>query len=168
MPPHEVKLVISDVDGVLTDGTIGLNERGEECKTFSVRDGMGVTLLKLSGIEVGFLSSRQSSVVRHRAEGLGVSIHFSGVEAKLPQLEAILRSTGIPAGEMCYLGDDLVDIPCLRLAGFPVAVADAHPEVKRYAEYITRLRGGQGAFREVAELILRARAAWRPLLEKFR
>ena len=168
MPPHEVKLVISDVDGVLTDGVIGLNESGEEFKHFSVRDGMGVTLLHLAGIQVGFLSSRQSPVVKRRAEELGVSIHFSGVKEKRSQLESILRSTGVAARDACYVGDDLFDIPCLRLVGLPVAVADAHPEVKRYAEYTTRVRGGQGAFREVAELVLRARGLWRPLLEKFR
>ena len=167
MPPQDVKLVVTDVDGVLTDGTIGLDGRGEEFKVFSVQDGLGARLLEESGIGVGFLSSRDSPVVRLRAKQLGIDLHFSGVEEKKPQLEEILRSRGVESAETCYLGDDLLDIPCLRLVGFPVAVANAREEVKAHAEYVTRLSGGHGAFREVSELVLRARGLWELALERY-
>lgn len=168
MPPQNVKLILTDVDGVLTDGSIVLNDRGEELKQFSVQDGLGVRLLQMAGIGVGFISSRESPVVQRRAEDLGVRLHFSGVKEKRPKLEEILRAEGIEAEETCYLGDDLLDIPCLRLVGFPVAVANARKEVKALAEYITRETGGQGAFREVCELVLKARGFWEPTVEKFR
>ena len=174
MAPENAKMVIADVDGVLTDGIIGLNERGEEFKHFSVQDGLGVRLLQKAGIAVGFLSSRESPIVGLRAESLGVRLHFSGVREKRPKLEEILDSARLESGErvgaaeVCYIGDDLVDIPCLRIVGFPVAVANARQEVKEHAAYVTKAAGGQGAFREVAELILKAQGLWEPLLETFR
>lgn len=162
-----VRVVVTDVDGVLTDGGIGITESGEEIKIFSVQDGLGVDLLRQCGIEVAFLSSRKSRVVEHRARGLGLALHFDGIREKRPQLEEILRRLGIAAQNACYIGDDLLDLPCLRLVGFPVAVANAREEVQRQAAYVTRTRGGQGAFREVAELVIKARGLWDSLLESF-
>jgi 3-deoxy-D-manno-octulosonate 8-phosphate phosphatase (KDO 8-P phosphatase) len=168
MPPEPVKLVICDVDGVLTDGRVGIDAQGREFKQFSILDGTGITYLQRSGVEVGFLSGRPSEVVTHRARELGLSIALNGVTDKRPALESILERTGRRPAELCYVGDDLIDIPCLRLAGYPVAVANCHPEVKRFAEYITQTRGGDGAVREVAEVILKAQGRWEAIMERYR
>lgn len=167
MPAEIVKLVVTDVDGVLTDGVIGINERGEEFKHFCVLDGLGVVLLRQAGIEVAFLSSRSSPIVRLRAEELSVRLHFSGVRDKRACLEEVLAAERIHPSEVCYVGDDLVDIPCLRLVGFPVAVSDARDDVKRHAELVTQAAGGRGAFRELAEHVLRKRGLWEKVLERF-
>ncbi len=164
MPPEAVKLVICDVDGVLTDGLVGLDVYGRETKRFCVVDGTGIAYLQRCGIEVGLLSGRKSDVVGHRATELGISIALDGVIEKKEALEKILRRTARSPAELCYVGDDLIDIPCLRLAGFPVAVANAHPEVVKVAEYVTRARGGEGAVREVAEMILKAQGHWQGIL----
>ena len=173
-----VRLVVSDVDGVLTDGVIGINDRGEEFKNFSVVDGLGVRLLQKAGIEVAFLSGRASPIVEHRARGLGVRHSWSGVETKRTWLEEVLSRSGTPQSEFpeakillaetCYVGDDLIDLGCLEAVGFSVAVANARPEVRQVADYVTTARGGEGAFREVADLILRARGIWNSTLETYR
>lgn len=167
MIASSVQLVVCDVDGTLTDGVIGLDERGEEFKHFSVVDGLGIALLIEAGIDVAFLSARKSGAVRHRAEGLGVSLCWDGVREKRPHLETVLEKRGIDAKNVCFVGDDLNDLPCLRLVGFPVAVANARPEVKEHSVYVTEASGGHGAVREVAELVLEARGLWKPLLEKY-
>ncbi|HLU48530.1 MAG TPA: HAD hydrolase family protein, partial [Planctomycetota bacterium] len=146
----------------------GLTESGEEIKRFSIQDGFGVELLRSVGIEVAFLSGRASRIVEHRARGLGITLHFHGIREKRPQLEAILRERSIEPIDVCYIGDDFLDMSCLRHVGFPVAVANAREEVKREARYVTRASGGDGAFREVAELILQARGQWEALVETYR
>jgi len=178
VPPSEVQLIVCDVDGVLTDGVIALDERGEERKRFSVLDGMGITLLRRAGVEVAFLSGRASPVVDARARGLGVHLCWSGVEKKRAHLEAILARSGrkgseiedrkISLRETCFIGDDVNDLGCLGIVGFPVAVANARPEVRAVAEYTTTAPGGRGAVREIAELILKARGVWDSLLETYR
>jgi 3-deoxy-D-manno-octulosonate 8-phosphate phosphatase (KDO 8-P phosphatase) len=167
MPAEAVKLLICDVDGVLTDGRIGLDSEGRESKQFSILDGTGITYLQRSGVEVGFLSGRPSEVVGHRARELGVAIALVGVHEKRQALEGILEKAGRKPAELCYMGDDLIDLPCLRLAGFPVAVANSHPELLKAAEYVTRARGGEGAVREVAELILKAQGNWDRILGRY-
>jgi len=167
MPAESVKLVICDVDGVLTDGRVAIDALGHESKQFSVTDGTGITYLQRSGIEVGFLSGRVSEAVTHRARELGVAIALNGVKEKRPALESILERTGRRPAELCYIGDDLIDIPCLRLAGYPVAVANSHDEVKRIAEYVTVARGGDGAVREVAEVILKAQDLWESIMRRY-
>lgn len=167
MPAGDVKIVICDVDGVLTDGRVGLDSEGREFKEFSITDGTGIKYLQRAGVEVGFLSGRPSKVVAHRAGELGVAIARSGVIDKRPALEEILEQSGRKPAELCYIGDDLIDIPCLKLAGFPVAVANAHPEVAKVAEYVTRARGGDGAVREVAEVILKAQGSWEAILGRY-
>ncbi len=164
MPAESVKIVVCDVDGVLTDGRVGIDSGGREFKMFSVIDGTGIKFLQRAGIEVGFLSGRRSEAVAHRARELGVSIVRSGVGEKRPALEEILRHAGRLPAELCFMGDDLIDLPCLRLAGFPVAVANCHPEVEKAAEYVTKARGGEGAVREVAEAILKAQGRWEEIL----
>jgi len=167
MPPQAVKLVICDVDGVLTDGRVLIDASGREAKAFSVADGTGIMHLQRSGIVVGFVSGRLAEATAHRARELGVTIVESGVLEKRPAIEAILDRAGRRAAELCYIGDDLIDIPCLRVAGYPVAVANAPPEVQKFAEYVTRARGGDGAVREVAEVILKAQGRWGAILERY-
>lgn len=167
MPAESVKIVICDVDGVLTDGRVGFDAGGREFKLFSIRDGTGIKLLQRTGIEVGLLSGHPSEAVLHRARQLEMKYARSGVSAKLPALEEILEEAGRQPSELCYVGDDLNDIPCLRLAGYPVAVADSHPEVLKLAEHVTRARGGEGAIREVAEAILKAQGRWEEILGSY-
>ncbi len=167
MPAEPVRIVVCDVDGVLTDGRIGIDADGREFKLFSVGDGTGIKYLQLSGIEVGFLSGRTCEAVRHRAMELGVGIYRGGVLEKRRVLEEVLSERGRRADELCYVGDDLIDIPCLLLAGYPVAVANAHPEVQKVAELVTRARGGEGAVREVAERILKAQGKWEAILGRY-
>ena len=162
-----MQLVVCDVDGTLTDGVISVDERGGELKRFSVVDGLGITLLIEAGVDVAFLSARRSSVVRHRADELGVRLCWDGIREKRPHLEAVLEERGLAPSDVCFVGDDLNDIPCLRLVGFPVAVANARPQVKEHAAYVTEASGGHGAVREVAELVLEARGLWKSLLEKY-
>ena len=152
MPPDRVKLVVCDVDGVPTDGRVVIDSEGRETKQFSVLDGTGIKFLRRAGIEFGLLSGRASTAMAHRAAELGIKISHCGVAEKKPVLEAILARAGCEPADLCYVGDDLVDIPCLRLAGYPVAVAGARPEVISHAEFVTRAQGGQGAVREVAEV----------------
>ncbi len=166
-PAAAVRLVVLDVDDVLTDGGISLDPTGAETKRFNVVDGTGIHLLRFHGLEVGLLSGRPSPVVARRAAELDVSFHHDGVRDKRPKLEEILRERKIDAKELCYVGDDIIDIPCLRLSGFPVAVANARPEVKRFAAYITRATSDRGAVREVAEVLLRARGRWTDVLERY-
>jgi YrbI family 3-deoxy-D-manno-octulosonate 8-phosphate phosphatase len=167
-PARGVKVVVCDVDGVLTDGSIALDAGGGEAKSFSVIDGFIIHHLKRAGIQVGMLSGRKSAVVARRAEDLGLSFYRDGVIDKKPALLEAARSAGCSPAELCYIGDDLIDIPCLMMCGFPVAVADARPEVKSVAAYITRALGGQGAVRETAEVILKAQNRWEEILERYR
>ncbi|MBI4587051.1 MAG: HAD hydrolase family protein [Planctomycetes bacterium] len=162
-----VKLVICDVDGVLTSGAIFLDQWGVESKGFSVVDGTGIHFLKRHGIQVGLLSGRKSAVVARRAEELNASFFYDGVIDKMPKLLEILESLNLPGSQACFIGDDLIDISCMRLCGFPVAVQNAHPEVKKAAAYVTRARGGEGAVREAAEVILRAQGRFGKIKERF-
>ena len=151
-----IKLLLLDVDGVLTDGRIIIDDRGVESKNFHVRDGHGIVLLKRSGIEVGFITGRSSPVVAHRAKELQVTLLFQGVQAKLQIYERIKKQRGLIDGHIGYMGDDIVDIPVLRRVGLAIMVSDGSAELKPVADYVTVARGGMGAVREVAELILTA------------
>jgi 3-deoxy-D-manno-octulosonate 8-phosphate phosphatase (KDO 8-P phosphatase) len=162
-----IRLLVLDVDGVLTDGRIILDSEGREVKQFCVRDGSAVKWLIRAGVQVAWLSGRSSPVVARRAQELGVEEVVQGAKQKLPAFRALLRRTGCRAEEVCYLGDDLPDIPVLRQAGLACAVADAPEEVKAVCQVVTRALGGRGAVREVAERILRARGAWNELLARY-
>lgn len=166
-PATKIKLVVLDVDGVLTDGGVYLNSEGIESKKFHIQDGLGIHLLIYHGFQVGLLSGRKSPVVEKRAEELGLSFYHDGIIDKKPKLMEILNSKGIQPEEFCYIGDDLIDIPCLLYSGFPVAVANAHPEVKKVAAYITRLASKDGAVREVAEILLKAHKRWGEVIERY-
>jgi 3-deoxy-D-manno-octulosonate 8-phosphate phosphatase (KDO 8-P phosphatase) len=150
----QVKLLALDVDGVLTDGGLYYTETGEELKKFNVKDGMGIKLLMRSGVEVAIISANSSSATIHRANKLGIKNCFIGIENKLKALNDLCDHLGISLEQVAYMGDDLTDIPILQSIGCPMAVGDAIPENKAHAIYITKLSGGQGAVREVCNLLL--------------
>jgi 3-deoxy-D-manno-octulosonate 8-phosphate phosphatase (KDO 8-P phosphatase) len=151
-----IRVVVFDVDGVLTDGRLLLGGDGLELKAFHVRDGFGLKLLRESGVEVGVISARRSPVVAERMESLGVVHVYQGHEDKLGAFHDLLSRLGLEAESAAYLGDDLVDGPVLRAVGLAVAVADAHPRVRALAHWITPSPGGAGAARELCELVLAA------------
>lgn len=161
-----IVLLLLDVDGVLTDGRIILDDRGVETKHFHVRDGQGIALLLRGGIEVGFLTARSSAAVRHRAKDLGVRLLRQGVRDKLAAYESIKQSRGLSDAQIAYVGDDVVDLPVLRRAGAAFVVADGWPGLRADADYITITRGGYGAVREVAELLLVSQGKWAGLIDK--
>ena len=155
-----IKLLLLDVDGVLTDGRIIIDDRGVETKQFHVRDGQGIVLLKRAGIEIGFMTGRSSAVVRHRARDLGVELVYQGVANKLACYAKIKRARGLKDEQIAYVGDDLIDLPVLLRVGLALSVADGWPGLSTAVDYITSAPGGQGAVREVAELLLKAQGRW--------
>jgi 3-deoxy-D-manno-octulosonate 8-phosphate phosphatase (KDO 8-P phosphatase) len=164
---RNVKLLILDVDGVLTDGRIVIDDRGVETKCFDVRDGHGIKMLKRANIDVAIITGRESDVVSHRAQELGIDSVYQNIHNKLEVYEAILEEKGLKDGEVGFVGDDLVDLPLLRRVGFAAVVADGVEELKPYADYVSRNRGGRGAVREVIELILKAQGKWAELMERY-
>lgn len=152
----KIRLLLLDVDGVLTDGRIIIDGRGIETKQFHVRDGQGIALLLQAGIEVGFISARASVAVSRRAKELGVRLLRQGVRDKLQTYNEIKRARSLQDAEIAYVGDDLVDWPLLRRAGLAVCVADAWPELCSRVDWVTRASGGMGAVREVADFVLKA------------
>lgn len=151
-----VRLALFDVDGVLTDGRLLLGDRGQEYKAFHTRDGQGLTMLRDGGIEIGIVSGRSSAAVGKRMAELGITLVYQGRLDKLAVLNTILGKRKLDASEVAYVGDDLPDLPVLTRVGLAVAVADAHELVQRHAHMSTTRPGGQGAVREVCELILEA------------
>lgn len=152
----KIRLLLLDVDGVLTDGRIIIDDRGVESKEFHVRDGQGIALLMRAGIDVGFITGRSSNVVRHRARDLGVTLVYQSVTDKLACYAAIKRQRHLTDAQIAYVGDDLIDQPVLSQAGLAIAVADGWPELHAVVDYTTKAWGGKGAVREVAELLLKA------------
>jgi 3-deoxy-D-manno-octulosonate 8-phosphate phosphatase (KDO 8-P phosphatase) len=142
-----IRLLILDVDGVLTDGRLYFDAKGEALKVFHVRDGHGIKMLQKAGIEVAFLSGRRSDAAYHRAKELGVNRFHEGLRDKVAVLEEIMAAMKIDAAAVAAVGDELVDLPLMRRVGLGVAVADAAPEVKAAAHLVTNLPGGQGAVR---------------------
>lgn len=164
---RNVKLLILDVDGVLTDGRIVIDDRGVETKCFDVRDGHGIKLLKRADIDVAIITGRESEVVSHRARELGIDSVYQNIHDKLEVYEAILDEKELRDGDVGFVGDDIVDLPVLRRAGFAAVVADGVEELKPYADYVSRNRGGRGAVREISELILKAQGKWSQLMERY-
>jgi len=162
-----IKLLLMDCDGVLTDGRIWLFEHGEEQKGFHTRDGLGLELLHRTGLRSGIISGRTSAAVQKRAEGLGMSFVTQGCEDKQKAFTEILDHALVDTLEVAYIGDDLNDIPLMLQSGLGVAVADAAPETREHAHYITSAAGGFGAVREVIELILKAQGRWDELIARY-
>jgi len=164
---RQVRLVIFDVDGVLTDGRIFLNDAGEETKGFHSRDGHGMKLLKQAGLETAIISGRTARCVEVRASGLDVGVLYQGVEDKLAVYEELLRRTGLTPEQTAYIGDDVVDLPVMRRCGFAACVPEAPEVVRAHAHYICRLPGGLGAVREWCEMILRAQGRFDQALARY-
>jgi 3-deoxy-D-manno-octulosonate 8-phosphate phosphatase (KDO 8-P phosphatase) len=164
---RKTRLLIMDVDGVLTDGRIIQDGHGHELKVFDVKDGHGIVMAHRAKLRTALISGRESGTVTRRAEELGIELVFQKIWNKLEVYEKILVATELTHDEVAYVGDDLVDIPLLRRVGLAVAVADAVDEVKAAAHLVTQRPGGQGAVREVIELILRAQGHWDGLIERY-
>ena len=163
-----VRLLILDVDGVLTDGSLYFGPKDELFKVFHVRDGHGIKMAQFGGIEVAFLSGRRSDAAFLRAKELAVTRYFEGLRDKVPVLEELCRTLNLRPEEVAAVGDELVDLPLFHRVGLAVAVADAVPEVKAAAHWITLNPGGKGAVREVTGLLLKATGAWDKLLAMWR
>lgn len=168
---RKIKLLLMDVDGVLTDGRIYYlpNPRGGflETKTFYSRDGLGIRFAHDAGLKTGIISGRSSPVVEYRAKELGIHFVQQGAVEKLEPYVKILHAAGLKDEEVCFIGDDIVDLPVLRRAGLAVAVADADGRLRNYVHYCTRARGGRGAVREAIEVILTAQGKWDGVTRRF-
>ena len=164
---RKIKLLILDCDGVLTDGRIIMLPDSDETKTFDVKDGHGIVMAQRAGLRVAIISGRKSSVVRARAKELGVAHLYEMTWVKTEPYEKVLAEEGLRDEEVCYVGDDVVDIPLLRRAGLAVAVADAVEETKQHSHIVTRRSGGRGAVREVIELILKAQGKWDEAMARY-
>ena len=151
-----IQLAVFDVDGVLTNGQLILGESGDEYKAFHVRDGHGLVMLLESGCHIAVITARSSSIVAERMASLGIRYVYQGEKDKGARLMSLIDELGIQREQVAYTGDDVIDLPAMTKVGLPIAVADARPEVKEYADWVTKERGGQGAAREVCELIMKA------------
>jgi len=163
----KIRLLLLDVDGILTDGRILYNEKGQEIKWFHVQDGQGIRWLLREGIEVGFLSGRSSRAVEMRAEELGVSFLFQGIKDKTKIFEKLLQKTKLDPEQVSFMGDDFMDLPLLKKVGLSISVSNGHPLVQKKVDYVTRAAGGLGAVREVSELIFRAQGKWESILRDY-
>ena len=151
----KIKMVMFDVDGVLTDGSLFLGDDGLEYKAFNSRDGLGFRLLQNAGIDIGIITGRESKVVTYRMKSLDVEHVYQGQVPKYPAYEKLLTKLGLSKEETCFVGDDVVDLPIMQNCGLSVAVQDAHPYILQYSHWQTPSNGGRGAAREVCELLLK-------------
>ena len=162
----QIRLVLLDVDGVLTTGQVIYDDDGRETKVFHVRDGLGIRMLMEAGIPVGIVTGRRSMALVHRCNNLGIGLLEDGVTDKAAALERILEKTGVSAPQTAFVGDDLPDLPIMRRVGVPIAVGDAHEKVKQAAVWTTRAYGGCGAVREISERILQSTGTWDALIQR--
>ncbi|HZV63897.1 MAG TPA: HAD family hydrolase [Telluria sp.] len=156
----QVKLMIFDVDGVLTDGSLTYGPDGEATKTFNVLDGLGIQLLQKSGVATAIISARQSPIVVRRAADLGIAHVYQGKHDKRLAFAELLQLTGLGAEQCGYIGDDVIDLPLLLQVGFAITVPTGHPEVQHRAHYVTSAGGGRGAVREVCDMVMRAQGTY--------
>jgi 3-deoxy-D-manno-octulosonate 8-phosphate phosphatase (KDO 8-P phosphatase) len=164
---RRIKMVLTDVDGTLTDGRLTVLPDGEELKSYHVRDGMGVLLAQLADLKLGIITGKTSNGLERRAERLKISELHQGVINKKPVFEEILKKYGLRPEEVAYIGDDLGDLEVIKSVGLAAAVGDAHPLIKKHAHYICRKNGGQGAFRELIEFIIAAQKKWDVITSRF-
>jgi 3-deoxy-D-manno-octulosonate 8-phosphate phosphatase (KDO 8-P phosphatase) len=162
-----VRMLVFDVDGVLTDGSLFYGDDGQEYKAFHSRDGHGIKMLRAGGIESAIITGRTSQVVLHRARNLGITHIHQGADDKLEAFDALLSTCGLTADRIAYMGDDVVDLPVLRRCGLAVTVPDAPAEVKARCHLVTQAGAGRGAARELCELILRAQGQWQAQLDRY-
>ena len=163
----KVKLLLLDVDGILTDGRILINDIGQEIKSFHVQDGQGIRWLQKAGIEVGILSGRSSPAVTARAGELRISLLFQWINDKMIIFHELLEKSSLSGDQVAYGGDDFIDLKLLKAVGFSFSVPNAHPLIQEEVDYLTGNTGGYGAVREVCELILKAQGRWDSLLERY-
>lgn len=162
-----IKLTVFDVDGVLTDGKLILGENGNEYKSFHVRDGHGLVMLLETGCKIAVITARSSKIVAERMASLGIKYVYQGEKEKGSRLLKLIDELGLERYQVAYVGDDVIDLPAMVNVGLPIAVADAHPEVKNNADWITENRGGQGAVREVCELIMQAQGKFEDRIKAY-
>ncbi len=163
----KIKLLLLDVDGVLTDGRIIYDSQGNELKAFDVKDGHGLKMVQRAGIRIGIITGRSSEVVRRRAEELGIDILYQGALRKLDPYREILQQNGLTDEQVAYVGDDIIDLPILQRVGFSATVADAVPDVRSRVDYVASRNGGRGAVREICDRLLRASGAWDELTARY-
>ncbi|MCP4697638.1 MAG: 3-deoxy-manno-octulosonate-8-phosphatase KdsC [Gammaproteobacteria bacterium] len=163
----QIRLLVFDVDGVLTDGSLFIGEDGREYKAFHARDGLGIKLLQATGIEIGIITGMTSGAVEHRMAALGIKHVFQGKLAKQAAFKELCQCLNLEPRQAAFVGDDVIDLPALMQAGLRIAVADAHPLVLRHADWHTQHLGGHGAARDVCELIMQAQGTWREQLRQF-
>jgi 3-deoxy-D-manno-octulosonate 8-phosphate phosphatase (KDO 8-P phosphatase) len=164
---RKIRCLLLDVDGVLTDGKLHFTGKGDEFKTFDVQDGHGIAMAQRAGLTIGFISGRPSKATTQRAADLHVKIVMQKGVNKMEMVEQVKRQHGFTNAEIAFIGDELVDLPVMRRAGLAVAVPNAVSEVKQTAHYVTKRRGGDGAVREVIEMILKARGLWKKTIAKY-
>ncbi len=167
MTPTAIKLIVFDVDGVLTDGGIYVDDRGVEMKRFHVRDGMAIKLAALMGLKIGVITGRATPSVTLRMAELGVDLVLQRVHNKALGLETLCQRAGVEPQEVAFVGDDLIDLPAMVRCGYPIAVSDAVEEVRAEARFVTTAAGGQAAAREAVEHILKAQNRWDEVLERY-
>jgi 3-deoxy-D-manno-octulosonate 8-phosphate phosphatase (KDO 8-P phosphatase) len=155
-----VKVMIFDVDGVLTDGSLTYGPDGEATKTFYVLDGLGIQLLQKTGVQTAIISARSSPIVVRRAQDLGITHVHQGQHDKRLAFAKLLETTGFSAEQCGYIGDDVIDLPLFTRVGFAVTVPSGHPEVQHRAHYVTKNPGGRGAVREVCDMVMRAQGTY--------
>jgi len=164
---RHVRLLALDVDGVLTDGRLYFSEDGQELKTFDTQDGHGIKLLQAIGVRCAIITGRTTKLVERRAANLGISLLMQGREDKLVALKELSAELDIPLDEIAYAGDDWPDLPAIRHCGLGIAVANAHREVRRHADFVTLANGGRGAVREICDLILEAQGRYDDVLAPY-
>jgi 3-deoxy-D-manno-octulosonate 8-phosphate phosphatase (KDO 8-P phosphatase) len=162
-----IRLLCLDVDGVLTDARLYFDHEGREYKSFNARDGLGIRLLQKAGIEVAVISGRSSPVVEKRMQSLGIRWCFQGIENKASVLPSIEACSGIPREHIAHVGDDLIDLPLMRAVGMAIGVQDAHPSLSPFLHYRTRQKGGEGAVREVCDLLIVAHDKMDTIMESY-
>ncbi len=164
---RHIKLLVLDVDGILSDGKLYYSDAGTETKNFNILDGLGIKLLLNNGIEVAIITSRRSEIVARRARELGISHLVQGAESKLQALDALLAKLELGYQEAAFMGDDLPDLACIRRVGFGVTVPNGHPVMRQHALCCTQQQGGQGAVREICDLILQAQDKFEQAIEPY-
>ncbi|MCD4676115.1 MAG: HAD hydrolase family protein [Desulfobacula sp.] len=162
-----IQLLLLDVDGVLTDGSITYSDSGEQIKSFNSKDGLGLRLLMDSGIGVGIITGRKSKALEYRCKNLGIKLLFDNIRDKSKALDNITSQTGIVPEKIAFAGDDLIDLPVMKRVGISFCVSDACQDVKNHSDIITSRKGGQGAVREICERILKAQGLWDTILNKY-
>jgi 3-deoxy-D-manno-octulosonate 8-phosphate phosphatase (KDO 8-P phosphatase) len=164
---RKIRLLALDVDGVLTDGRLYYDQAGQEMKAFSTRDGLGIKALQRNGIQVALITGRDSSMVKWRASELGIKFVFQGTDDKNLALQELLLAAAVSAEEVCYAGDDWIDLPVLERVGFSVSVADADPVVRQRVHWVSPEAGGMGAVRSICNLILAAQGLDQKILREY-